>query len=110
MRSKDLHVAIVLALMCSCGSGQLTFTHHNWTEVEIYLKDVQTRYSNIARLYSIGRSVEGESSRAYIAIDNRSEYVMTVITSSHHLQPGMQIADNRDICSIVSPWKFLLKT
>lgn len=37
----------------------LKFKHHNYVEMEEYLKELTENYANITRLYSIGSSVEG---------------------------------------------------
>lgn len=35
------------------------FEHHNYLQMEKYLKDIVSNYPNITKLYSVGRSVEG---------------------------------------------------
>lgn len=35
------------------------FTHHNYTAMEQFLKDLSETYPELTRLYSIGKSVEG---------------------------------------------------
>lgn len=35
------------------------FRHHNYTEMETFLKDMNETYPNITSLYSIGKSVNG---------------------------------------------------
>ncbi|XP_076646852.1 carboxypeptidase D svr isoform X1 [Halictus rubicundus] len=57
------------------------FKHHNYVEMEKYLKELNGNYPNITRLYSIGKSVKG-----------RQLYVMEITEN-----PGKHSADKPEV-------------
>jgi carboxypeptidase D len=54
------------------------FKHHNYNEMEKYLKELHETYPKLTRLYSIGKSVQ-----------NRELYVMEISTN-----PGVHVPLN----------------
>ncbi|XP_049794262.1 carboxypeptidase D-like [Schistocerca nitens] len=54
-----------------------SFYHHNYTEMENFLKSIAATYPSITRLYSVGKSVEG-----------RQLYVIEITDNPGHHEPG----------------------
>lgn len=53
------------------------FKHHNYTELEKFLKDIREVYPNITNLKSIGKSVQG-----------RELYVLILSNTPEEHKPG----------------------
>lgn len=51
------------------------FKHHNYTEMETYLKDINESYPNITSLKSIGKSVNGRELYVMIVSSTPFEHV-----------------------------------
>lgn len=62
------------------------FQHHNYAEMETFLKDINETYPNITHLKSIGKSVEG-----------KELYVITVSSTPFNHVAGKNFV----ICNII---------
>ena len=51
---------ILVACLCRTESA-ISFKYHSYREIKKILEDITSKYKNIARLYSAGKSVEGRS-------------------------------------------------
>lgn len=59
-----LPLLLPLLLLLLRPASTLEFHYHNNQEMEQYLRQVNASHPDIAHLYSIGRSVQGEASPA----------------------------------------------
>lgn len=59
------------------------FAHHNYTEMETFLKDMNETYPNITYLRSIGKSVQGRELYVMVVSSTPFEHVAGKALTSH---------------------------
>ena len=77
---------IFLVVVLVAGGCCLDFQHHDYNEMQRYLRDIHSKCPNITRIYNIGQSIDGRNLTVMEITENPGVYIP--------LKPNMKYVGN----------------